>query len=92
MADDETQEMFREIIRVHTQVRKCFESDKPEASSVGEVVRPLLDLVRKGDCMLHIPSVMVSGHNWQVCYSYMEEGGYTRVSDSILHLELMLKC
>ncbi|KAF4620124.1 hypothetical protein G7Y89_g14698 [Cudoniella acicularis] len=44
VADDNAEETFREILRIQTKARRCFESDKPEASWGEEVVRPLLDL------------------------------------------------
>ncbi|KAH6691794.1 hypothetical protein BKA61DRAFT_625196 [Leptodontidium sp. MPI-SDFR-AT-0119] len=44
VADEAAQDMFRDILRIHTKARICFESDKPEASWGEEVVRPLLDL------------------------------------------------
>jgi hypothetical protein len=45
VVDDEAQEIFKEIVRIHVRARKCFEPDKPEASWGEEAVRPLLDLV-----------------------------------------------
>jgi hypothetical protein len=44
VVDEVAQDMFRDILRIHTKARICFESDKPEASWGEEVVRPLLDL------------------------------------------------
>ncbi|KFY24515.1 hypothetical protein V491_02127 [Pseudogymnoascus sp. VKM F-3775] len=44
VADDAAPDMFRDVVRIHTNARICFESDKPEASWGEEVVRPLLDL------------------------------------------------
>jgi len=44
-AQDDADDIFRRVLRIHTKARKCFESDKPEASWGEEVVRPLLDLV-----------------------------------------------
>ncbi len=56
-------------------------------SALFQRLEGLLDLVGKGDDMPPIPSLTVSGHNWQVCYSYIEKDGCTRVSNGTLHLE-----
>ncbi len=52
-------------------------------SALFQRLKWLLGLTRKGDKLLLIPSVTVSGHTWQVCYSYIEKDGYSRVSCSI---------
>jgi len=50
----------------------------------------LLYLKEKGVPTLPIPSVTISGHNWQVCYSYIEEDGFTRVCHQVHILERLL--
>lgn len=53
-------------------------------SALFQRLEGLLDWTYKGDEMLPVPSVTVSGHTWQVCYSYIEKDSCSRVSGSIV--------
>ncbi|KAI9733510.1 MAG: hypothetical protein M1818_007258 [Claussenomyces sp. TS43310] len=48
-------------------------------SAMFQRLEGLFDLTGQGDFMLPIPSLAVSGHNWQVCYSYVGENGRSRI-------------
>ncbi|KAF8846964.1 hypothetical protein BDZ45DRAFT_682171 [Acephala macrosclerotiorum] len=50
--DDVNPNTFKDILRIHTRARQCFELDKPEASWGEEVVRPLLDLAVEGRALV----------------------------------------
>lgn len=53
-------------------------------SALFQRLEGLLDLIRNGEEMMPVPSVAVSGHTWQVCYSYTEKDDCSRVSNSIV--------
>lgn len=60
-ADEQVQDTFKAVLRIYNNARKCFESDKPEASWGEEVVRPLLDLAAsRTDGRVVIENVFVS--------------------------------